>query len=89
MSQSALSCPKCQDEMIQGYVLDYTYGAVLVSQWAEGQPQNSWRGTLKVPMKESTSFLPSMKYRTIPVATFRCQSCGFLESYAREEFAAK
>ncbi len=25
----------------------------------------------------------------IPIATYRCQTCGFLESYAREEFAVK
>ena len=25
----------------------------------------------------------------LPIGTFRCQTCGFLESYAREEFAEK
>ena len=25
----------------------------------------------------------------IPIGTFRCRTCGFLESYAREEFAEK
>jgi hypothetical protein len=64
--------------MEQGFILDMTYGARLVSQWAAGAPVKSfWFGT-----KEPEDKL-------IPVGTFRCASCGFLESYAREEFAAQ
>jgi hypothetical protein len=64
--------------MVQGFVLDNTYGARLVSQWAEGAPQKSfWTGT-KIPEEG-----------LIPIGTLRCKGCGFLESYAREEFAAQ
>lgn len=89
MSQTSLTCPKCQDEMIQGYLLDFSHGAVLVSQWVEGPPKKGWLGRLDVPLEKTGSFLPSMKYKSIPAATFRCKACGFLESYAREEFAAQ
>jgi hypothetical protein len=64
--------------MVQGFVLDNTYGARIVSQWAEGSPKKSfWAGT-KLPEE-----------KLIPIGTFRCKTCGFLESYAQEEFAAQ
>ncbi len=45
---------------------------------AAGAPQKSfWAGT-KLPEEKQ-----------IPVGTFRCSRCGFLESYARPEFSAR
>jgi len=77
MSQAAMSCPKCQGEMVRGYVLDFTPVGVRVSKWNAGPPKEaSWAGIVDAPSQ-------------IPIGTFRCQSCGFLEAYAREEFAAK
>lgn len=77
MSASSTRCPKCNGEMDQGFVLDMTYGSRLVSQWAPGAPAKSfWSGT-KLP-----------EQKLIPIGVFRCQACGFLESYARDEFAA-
>ena len=64
--------------MEQGFVLDKDQGSRVVSQWAAGAPLKSfWLGT-KVPDKEF-----------LPIGTYRCSSCGYLESYARPEFAAK
>jgi hypothetical protein len=64
--------------MEQGFVMDNTHGGRLVSQWAAGQPEISfWQGT-KMPEE-----------KLIPIGTFRCSSCGYLESYAMPEFAAK
>lgn len=77
MTSSLQRCPKCESGMEQGFVLDNTYGARIVSQWAAGPPLKSfWAGT-KLPDE-----------KLIPIGTYRCSSCGFLESYAREEFAA-
>jgi hypothetical protein len=64
--------------MIQGFVAELTYGAAEVESWAEGLPKKQWLGGVKVPVMGR-----------LPIATFRCESCGFLESYARSEFAAK
>jgi predicted nucleic-acid-binding Zn-ribbon protein len=78
MAKTSQSCPKCNGHMEQGFVLDNTYGARVVSQWAAGAPQKSfWSGT-KLPDE-----------KLIPIGTFRCSSCGYLESYARQEFAAQ
>jgi hypothetical protein len=76
MTVASLKCPKCSGPMEQGFVMDYTHGGQLVSQWARGAPVKSfWMGT-KVPGEH------------VPIGTFRCASCGYLEAYARPEFAA-
>jgi len=76
MTQSTILCPKCQGEMVRGYVLNFTPIGVRIVKWNAGPPIKSfWAGII-----DSTS--------QIPIGTFRCQTCGFLESYAREEFAA-
>jgi hypothetical protein len=78
MSHTPKQCPKCNGQMEQGFVVDITYGGRLVSQWAAGAPAKSvWVGT-KLPEE-----------KLIPIGVFRCASCGFLESYARHEFAAQ
>ncbi len=64
--------------MEQGFVLDNTYGAAVVSQWVPGAPQKSFWTQTKVPAE-----------KRVPIGTYRCASCGYLESYARPEFAAK
>ena len=72
------ACPKCSGRMEQGFILDNAYGAHVVSQWVAGPPLKSiWTGT-KLPKQDP-----------VPVGTFRCAGCGYLESYARPEFAAK
>jgi hypothetical protein len=70
-------CSKCNGAMEQGFVVDNTYGGRAVSHWAPGPPQKSfWKGT-KLPAE------------LLPLAAFRCSSCGFTEFYAGEQFAAK
>ena len=72
-------CPKCGGRMAQGFVADfYQGGSRRVSSWVEGAPQKSfWVGTT---ISNRT---------TIPIGTFRCENCGFLESFARLEFEAR
>jgi len=62
--------------MEQGFVLDNAHGALLVSHWAKGAPLKSFWQATKRPDTQ------------LPIGTFRCSSCGYLEEYAREEFAA-
>lgn len=70
---SQLVCPKCGNAMEPGFVVDHTYGADGVSEWAGETAQPSfWSGRI------------SGKDRH-PVQTFRCVRCGYLESYARSE----
>ena len=63
-------CIRCDGELEVGFLLDKgDYGQ---SQWARGTPDTScWR----------FSAVPSGS-KTLPVVTYRCKSCGRLESYA-------
>jgi hypothetical protein len=57
--------------MEEGFTLDNSYGARLRSTWVEGAPVLSrWTG-IKVKGKAM-----------LPIVTFRCGRCGYLESYA-------
>jgi hypothetical protein len=57
--------------MESGFVLDITHGAIVQSSWVEGVPIKSvWTG-LKLKGRQR-----------LPVTTYRCKKCGFLESYA-------
>jgi hypothetical protein len=75
MSANVRICPKCQGEMVQGFVADFAHAQVVVSTWVEGPPEKSfWHGT-KVPQE-----------KCIPIGTFRCAARGYLESYAQPDF---
>jgi len=78
ISTPQLNCSKCGGTLEQGFVIDSTYGANLVSRWAPGAPQRSfWVGTKKP------------EHMLVPIGAFRCSSCGFLEHYARPDLGAK
>ena len=77
MSGVSSQCPRCRGQMEQGFGSDVTHGARIVSQWMPGAPEKSfWSGT------------NASSDQLVPIGTFRCSACGFLESYARVEFAA-
>jgi hypothetical protein len=65
--------------MVQGFVPDFhQHSANRVAGWYVGPPKKSfWTGT------------EAARSNAIPLGAFRCEKCGFLEFYAREEFAAK
>ena len=81
MSTKAIQCPKCNGEMVQGFIFDRAdRGGRRVINWVEGAPgKPNWFGWN----------VPAPAEKCIPVGTFRCSVCGFLESYAHPEFAAK
>jgi hypothetical protein len=65
------TCPKCASAMDDGFTLDNTYGGHLQAEWVEGEPKRSfWTG------------LTVAKETRHPITTYRCRSCGYLESYA-------
>ena len=59
--------------MEQGYLLDESYGKKLAQKWVEGAPDISFWIGLKLRGK-----------RQLEIASYRCRSCGFLESYAAD-----
>jgi DNA gyrase inhibitor GyrI len=72
MPRNEMPCPKCSGKMQQGFIIDRLDAVRQVSTWVEGSPEKSfWMGL-------------SLKGRkTIETQTFRCDKCGFLESYAK------
>jgi ribosomal protein L37E len=72
MASRSISCPRCGGSMEQGYMVDVSYGHTAVPKWVEGEPVSSfWSSGLKLRGKEQRD-----------VSTYRCQRCGYLESYA-------
>ncbi len=58
--------------MEAGFVLDRNYDETRQSTWIDGKAEpNVWIGGVKTGKKEQ-----------IPVMTYRCDGCGYLESYA-------
>jgi hypothetical protein len=72
LSAAALACLRCNGVMEQGFVPDKGDSFIPgIQTWVEGLPEQSiWTG-LKLKGR-----------RVIPVTTFRCTTCGFLESHA-------
>ena len=67
-------CSRCKGPMDVGLVLDRGDANIaIIQQWVEGAPEtNFWTG-LKTKGRES-----------FKVLTYRCDRCGYLESYATE-----
>jgi ribosomal protein S27AE len=66
------SCPKCGGRQVQGFILDHADGQPKkVTSWVEGAPEKGWFGGVKIRGK-----------RTLEIESWRCDKCGFLESYA-------
>ena len=64
-------CPKCRGRMQEGFITDNTHGGVMIGSWIEGKPEKSfWMG------------IKTSGRRRILTSTWRCERCGYLESYA-------
>ena len=65
-------CAKCGRTMERGLILDQGHHQRLnTSTWMEGAPEKSFWSGLKTSGREQHA-----------VVTFRCDGCGYLESYA-------
>ena len=71
---NAPKCPRCGSAMEPGIVMDRGHGdTVRQQEWLEGEPTRSFWHGLKTKGRDKH-----------PVRTFRCERCGYLESYAIE-----
>jgi hypothetical protein len=61
--------------MVRGYLLDRAYGGFGMGTWLEGPPVRSGLFDSVSPRLE----------RSIPIVSYRCTGCGYLELYARPE----
>jgi predicted nucleic-acid-binding Zn-ribbon protein len=68
---SDFKCSKCRGEMQEGLVVDLNYAGILQSMWVEDQAGKSV-GPVATGGK-----------RKVKTITYRCSSCGYLDSYAK------
>ena len=66
----APKCLRCSGEMEVGFLLDRMHSGAQAAEWISGPPEKKWIGGVKT------------NTRSFPVETWRCKSCGYLESYA-------
>ena len=66
------NCTKCGGRMSEGFLIDEGYGIAHAGTWQSGEPRKSFWGGVKKSKKDQTK-----------VSTFRCDRCGYLESYAK------
>jgi hypothetical protein len=69
-----IKCPDCDGEMVEGFILDMTYGGSLVPRWLQGKPEISFWTGVNASGRDCRS-----------VETYRCNRCGLLRSYAMTE----
>ena len=67
------TCPRCRSGMVRGYLLDRTHGGFGMGTWLEGPP-----------VRSGWSVRPRLEH-SIPIVSYRCTGCGYLELYARPE----
>jgi hypothetical protein len=72
MSTPDPCCAKCQAKMEEGFILDHSHTVITVATWASGLPEKTIIGSMKLKGKQQ-----------IPLRTFRCTACGYVESYAK------
>jgi hypothetical protein len=78
-------CLRCQGSLVEGYVPDASYASIFVPSWIEGAPEyasgwlsrarSGWLGKALDPKR-------LMSKTRLTIVTYRCTSCGMLESYA-------
>jgi len=71
MTESSIKCAKCNSTMQRGHVPDREAGGY--------GPQKWFPGELEVGALGGVS---KSEHAPIYVITFRCEGCGFLDSYA-------
>jgi hypothetical protein len=77
MSASTKNCPKCNGLMTIGFIADRGSNiSRFVAEWIEGEPEKvRYLGT-------SGSNLEVEGRRKLPISSFRCEDCGYLEAFA-------
>ena len=70
------TCPKCGGAMAKGWTPDYLSAGIAQSRWVDGEPHRSSLWGIRINAKEQSTYL---------ITIFRCEACGYLESYARTQ----
>jgi hypothetical protein len=71
-----MRCPKCSGDMEPGFIVDRAHANLnRQAAWVEGvATAGFWPDSVKMRGREA-----------LPVTTFRCHRCGYLESFAEQD----
>ena len=73
MEQQPTKCVKCGGDMAEGFILDRTqHGVAAAATWQADKPERSFWTGIKFQGNEQHQ-----------ITVYRCEECGFLESYAK------
>lgn len=78
-------CLRCQGNLQKGYVLDASWNAFFPSSWVEGVPEFISGGWLILTSRWFGKPLDQrrlMSKSRLSIVSYRCTTCGVLESYA-------
>ncbi len=68
-------CSKCGGVMIEGFIIDHPLGqSAFPAQWHPGTPECNVFGGTQID-----------KEKLVPIQSFRCEQCGYLELYSRKD----
>jgi predicted nucleic-acid-binding Zn-ribbon protein len=76
MENQTFTCPKCNGNMIKGFIADRSDIHFFPMQWIEGEPENATLFGLKgdnLQIHDKKRFV---------LRSLRCEQCGFAEIYA-------
>lgn len=71
MNDQTRRCLRCDGDMQEGFVVDYDFNGRRPAKWVEGAPTPGLIYEVRLAGKQ--------QYR---ISTYRCQQCGWLESFA-------
>jgi hypothetical protein len=75
-----MRCPKCEGLMETGFIPEVAHPTLLVSSWYPGAPKET---DVEVFGVKVSKWLDIDWKAARPVTAHRCESCGFIELYAR------
>ena len=72
-ARKSMKCPRCEGSMTLGFPVDRSDNMIrMQAWWVEGKPE---RGKIVGGVK-------TRKRRVLAIESWRCEHCGYLESYA-------
>lgn len=75
-----LRCLRCKGDMEQGFMPEYAHPTLLVTRWYLGAPKEA---EIKLLGMKVAEWLDVKEADMRLVVTYRCVSCGYLESFAK------
>ena len=81
MSDFSLKCPKCENEMEEGFSPDFNYGEIRQTTWQKGAAEEEAMLGMALPKGGMHLGFQNL----LKISAYRCVNCGYLEFYAKDK----